>query len=330
MNVIKKAINVENKNKLKSLLNYFNLIRIKQQNFNPENSILVMGVMRSGTSWLGEMVTKILNARSIFEPLNFPFTDFKDLGKGILYNDVSNKKNLVLNKTLEKIITGKLKPNYFVDKDNIKGIYEYRVIKSLRLVWLIDYISLNYPQVPILFIFRNPFACIRSQCEVAFNNKEQLTISKWYYKELLNNRKIENVLWNNIGKYYIESENYKIYKFASLAVHYSFVIKCSNKNDNIKFLNYENLINDPLKQQNQIIDFLKKFGFRTNKLPISDFRRPSRSTKKQEKKLVKKGKGLNKWLGYFDENEIEEFNNIIKHFELSDLYDENGNPINII
>ncbi|WP_233357776.1 sulfotransferase domain-containing protein [Haloflavibacter putidus] len=282
-----------------------------------------MGEMRSGTTWLGEILTKMLDARLIFEPLNYEFTDYKQLGKGLLYAD-ENTNNAVLLKIYNKILSGNLPLNYFVDKNNLPGNKKYRVIKSLRMSWSIPYINKNFSEISIIYILRHPMGSLASQVKVAKNHKEQLSISKWYYGELLNHPILKKKLWQIYGELKINSNDYRIYKLGSLLAHYRIILDTYKEN---KFLIvfYEDLVLEPKRSLLEISDYLE------NKMELSDInldvlKKPSKTTKKSEIESIQHETVHKKWQRDFDQNFMQQYEKMLKHFELNNFYDEKGLP----
>ncbi|WP_020162406.1 sulfotransferase [Cycloclasticus pugetii] len=136
-----------------------------------KDAVIVAGVGRSGTTWLGNVVSDMLNARTIFEPFivdkNGEFLIEKS-GEINLENRVERPVALwdkdvfeSKKKTVENMLFGSIK-GHWIDQDAKTGIFSKRVIKLIRANYCIGHIAESWPKVKILFIVRSPDKVVES------------------------------------------------------------------------------------------------------------------------------------------------------------------------
>ena len=119
------------KNRLRTFAALPRLLLIRSSPRQPNECVLVVGEARSGTSWLGELVARMLNARVLFEPTNSHYTPFRNL-PDLLYAD-GEMTCPAIEKCCRAIFTGRLLPNHFIERDNKPGKYQTVVVKDLLI-----------------------------------------------------------------------------------------------------------------------------------------------------------------------------------------------------
>lgn len=161
-------------NKMKS---YWHAIKpIIETNSSISDTILIAGSARSGTTWVGEIVAKLLKARLIFEPFllddskNFLLFSHKYLSnikaKSLpnyslyLSNDSLAEENILYQ--IEKILKGKIR-SYWTDRFTSIGLYLKRVIKDIRANLMLKFLNHKWPDLKIIWLIRNPIETIKSQ-----------------------------------------------------------------------------------------------------------------------------------------------------------------------
>jgi len=138
---------------------------------HPERSVIVAGVGRSGTTWLGDVVSHMINARVVFEPCitdnngNFLIdrTGEIKLDKRyerplFLWNIVNFEKKKL---AIKHMLFGNIKGNW-LDQNVRAGIYSRRVIKVIRANLFVGHIARSWPEVKILYIVRSPDKVVES------------------------------------------------------------------------------------------------------------------------------------------------------------------------
>lgn len=139
--------------------------------------VLVFGSARSGTTWIGDVISTMTKARQIFEPFVFHtggyflFTAHRDLTKTNcdlnyqLYIGPNSPSCLYKDQIAD--ILFKPHRNSWCDQMCRHGIYRKRLIKDVRANLFMAYIAHNWPSLKILWIVRNPVDVIESQVAMA-------------------------------------------------------------------------------------------------------------------------------------------------------------------
>lgn len=310
-------------NLIKSAIAYPRLLRLDSQRVAMDQVILVTGDARSGTSWLGELVTELTDSRQIFEPLLYETTEFRQLGSGVIYAD-EDVSAPGLEKIYDRIFRGQLRPNYSVDRGNDIRSYSSCVVKALRMNYSLRYIRERFPDITVLFIIRHPLAVLRSQCEIA--SDDQLEVSRTYYQTLLENEGLQRSIWSMYGPYTPDSADYRLYKLAGWCCLHRALLDYLEAGGELDLVSYEHLFLNPSGMMSVLQDRLDKRGFQTYSLSKRRVRQPSRTTQSAEIKQVRCGAGHDKWRSYFSESEQREFAAVLAHFDLEDLFDDEGLP----
>lgn len=136
----------------------------RDTNRTTRNSILVAGTARSGTTWLGSIIASQVPCRMMFEPFNSgKVEDFRQFYyfQYMRPTDV----NSALQSYCQTIFTGNIR-NGWIDReiDNLKP--RYRLIKEIRVNLFLKWISLAFPEIPLLFIIRHPCAVALSRMQL--------------------------------------------------------------------------------------------------------------------------------------------------------------------
>jgi hypothetical protein len=141
-----------------------------------KETILVLGSGRSGTTWVGDVISKMLKARPIFEPFLLSRKKEFILTKKRIFKESEIDRNYQLyirpnslnnhyHKQIKIILHGKIQSSWS-DRDSQLYIYKRRVIKDIRANLFMAYIALNWPDIKVVWITRNPIDVIKSQIKM--------------------------------------------------------------------------------------------------------------------------------------------------------------------
>jgi hypothetical protein len=266
---------------------------------------ILAGYTRSGTTFLGRILSNILRARPVHEPLN----------------PAANRRIHYFN-ARESLSTIKANVKYRHDilasfSQGFKGtrltntgsrlIYHGRIIKIVRGNHYLDYLSDLFEHCPFIIIMRNPCACIASRLK-----------SGWPVPDHSHGfRDIEALLTDDQISTYLQGGS----TVARLAVSWCLdnVMMLKNaKQSNFIFVHYENIVTNPEPELEKILkhinreDCIDRIG---QELAI-------------ESMDSKKAEFLMGWKSALSEQDINEIRSVLKAFKLDHYYDfETGAPL---
>ena len=129
-----------------------------------EDTILLAGIGRCGSTWLSEVINYNNEYRYIFEPFR-PEKVPETRAFGRLPYLRPQRDDEALVKTTEAILSGRIR-NRWVDSQNRKLIGRKRLVKTIRANLVLRWIHEHFPQVPVVLIFRHPCAVANSRLKV--------------------------------------------------------------------------------------------------------------------------------------------------------------------
>lgn len=132
----------------------------------PSKSILVAGTARSGTTWLGDLISTQLSCRILFEPFNPDLVNEYSKFNYFQYMRPEDDDE-ELHRFAHKVFTGTIR-NEWIDRQNERLISSYRLIKEIRANLLLKWINNRFPDVPILFLIRHPCAVVLSRMQLGW------------------------------------------------------------------------------------------------------------------------------------------------------------------
>ena len=225
-----------------------------QSNFDIENTILLVGSARSGTTFLMESLNDKNDYRIIFEPFNPTYTkEWKSFSARHYINPENVNQH---EKTaVDLILKGKIN-NSWVDQYNRKFRSNKRLIKSVRANLLLDHIEKEYPPLKIVYLHRDPYDVVASRINLNFDPKDVDLILK---HELF------------LSKYYVDIDIDKLKALLTTPVHCHAALWCFENRFLLQNIEKRNLI---ASKYEDIIG--KTITLKNDELKISDeLRRPS-------------------------------------------------------
>ncbi len=186
-------------------------------------TLILAGYTRSGTTYLANLLSGILKARCVHEPLHPEFSKavrffHERESKGVIQGD---EKYLV---ALKSVFHSRYRGNR---RDVGPRLFYHgrRIVKLVRANFYLDIISEVLEDVPIIFLIRNPLACVASRSRKEWlvpdhskNIQDILPLLNQEQKDLINNEKAHHkrlaISWcmdnymafKNIGK-----EGFQVY-----------------------------------------------------------------------------------------------------------------------
>jgi len=138
------------------------------KNHNLENTIVLTGLPRSGTTWLGEILNTIPNSAIIFEPLHLrkvPEAEKAGFTWQTLFQDGEGSGSP--EKFMREVLCGRVINKWTARELTVKKSKqaEMIIVKFVRASNLLGWLSSTFPIRKPLFIIRHPCAVISSQIE---------------------------------------------------------------------------------------------------------------------------------------------------------------------
>ena len=122
------------------------------------DSVLVLGSGRSGTTWLAELINYRNEFRTIWEPFNTLYSSMPQ-GTGFRWGAYRHPRDpdSALEVRLRLLFEGRERSRW-IDGHNTRRLPRRRLVKSIEMTNLADWIRLRLPEVPIAYLVRHPFA----------------------------------------------------------------------------------------------------------------------------------------------------------------------------
>src|SRR5579863_739826 len=129
-------------------------------------TLFISGSPRSGTTWLAEAINYDNSYRFIGEPFTFgqvPMSQAFAL-RQYLRPDDGDPRYL---DPARKIFAGKIR-NRWSDSPNHSTFPRRRLVKDVRTTMLLKWFRVHFPQLPIVYIMRHPFAVAASRIRLGY------------------------------------------------------------------------------------------------------------------------------------------------------------------
>lgn len=270
-------------------------------NPKPLPVLIIAGYTRSGTTYLGNILSSILRARYLHEPLN------PDKVKEInFFNPREAEKTILKNERCIKALKYVFGPNFRciggARDQGHRVYYKDRIIKIVRANFYLDFLSKIFPETKFCIIIRNPSSTIASRIKKGWDIPDHSGCLIDILPEL------------NMRQRFMLGKAKFPYEKLALSWCLDNIMALRNlKNKNFKFVFYEHLILDPFKQLKQIIEFMGK-EVPDNRISYEISIYNLEASRKKEKLI----KG---WEGILNEKKLDEIERIVEIFNLSHLYD---------
>ena len=271
---------------------------------NINNTIIVAGVGRSGTTLLAETINYDSEFRLMFEPFNkYKVEALSKMNYRLYIPHLNNDGKL--KEKYYKILSGDLR-NSWVDQYNKKLFCNKRIIKEIRINQSLKWVKLNFPEIPIVYIVRHPCAVTLSKLRLNWDDHLFEYISQI---ELVNDHLKPYIHIINSAKTAYE-KHLIMWCIENLIVLNSF------KKGEIFIIFYEYLITHPVKSMENIYKYL---NLNFNNKIIDTLSKPSLQAN-QESAISRTKNVINDWTNYVDNKQKKYTKNILNEYNLDQLY----------
>ncbi len=137
------------------------------KSYKLENTVLVMGSGRSGTTWLAEALNANRDYRVAFEPFNRQknplVANMPRVRPTLNAGDIYSAKD-----TIAAMLRGEVRNEWvdMISSTNYKS--DHQIIKEIRLNCALDWIQETFPELRIILIVRDPFSVAFSATEMGW------------------------------------------------------------------------------------------------------------------------------------------------------------------
>jgi hypothetical protein len=281
---------------------------------DPQQSILVAGTARSGTTWLGDLIASQIPCRVLFEPFNpdlvpeySSFHYFQYLKQGI--------KNQEFYEFAWSVFTGEIH-NRWIDRQNERIFSKYRLIKEIRANLALKWIHDNFPEVPKVFIMRHPCAVVLSRMELGWATDDDI---KTFLSQV-------DLIEDHLGSYMDTIHNAKTdeEKHAIIWCVSNLVPLKQFKPGELQIVYYENLCTQP---KIELPDVFNAIGLGKAVKVMDTINQPSQTTRSNSAVIQGTDKITN-WKKKLSSVQITNILRIVEAFELSHIYNDSYLPLN--
>jgi hypothetical protein len=276
-------------------------------------SLLVAGMARSGTTWLGSIISSQGPNRLMFEPFNPWPTGALRSQHYILYKRPQDEDaNLEL--FCNHLFSGRIR-NSWIDREIDHLFPKGRVVKAVRANLILGWLRQNFSDVSQVLIIRHPCAVVSSWLQLGWSPDRD-------FVAMLEQPKL-------VGDFFADKLE-SIQQFQTLEERIAFVWcanylvpLCQPRTEKLHIVFYEYLITQPE------IEIPKLFKAVNRSYDVSIFQsldKPSSTTSKQKsgaanltERVVGRYKNLNA-------EQVQRVLSVVENFDLGSLYNESGYP----
>lgn len=278
-----------------------------------ENTVILTGLPRSGTTWLGEIVNTIPRSAMLFEPLHLRrVPEAKSAGFSwatLLESEAEHPEALEF---IERILRGQFINEWIARDLKIKDCLGMKVliVKFVRAQRILEWMVSNFPIRRPLYIIRHPCAVVASQVRLEW--KTRIDHSAVMGEPILR-------LFPHLTGFVEELETIEERLAAKWCLGNYYALSRS-KPYNFELVTYEQLVTDGPAQLERIFTAL---GFPVPEQAISNFKSPSVTTHFGDP--WSSGNPINNWTKILDKEQIKRILDVVESFGMN-FYTEDLEP----
>jgi hypothetical protein len=256
----------------------YSYLPVFDKNRDLSKTIIIAGSGRSGTTWLGELINHKNDYRILFETFNRRFVSLIShlSGRQYINPKVSNGK---LYDSFKQIASGSYN-NSWINSHNKNLFPKKRMLKEIAINLMLKWIKVNFSEIPIIYIIRNPYSIAKSRMKLNWGcSFHDFTSQKDLMKDHL--YAFEDLIFDNTLSMFEKNILYWCIE------QYIPLIQLEQGDACIVF--YENLVHNPKDEILKVANFL---GLDNKELSNLNFQKTSRTTslKAQKKEDYKIGR----------------------------------------
>jgi hypothetical protein len=278
-----------------------------------KKTVILLGSSRSGTTWLSEVVNYENNYRYIFEPCrkkitlkSCPFDDISPIPSSEDYNKYRTYFN--------KILKGRIR-THWTDYWSPIRYSRRKLIKEVRINFLLGWLHKEFSEAKIIFIIRNPYAVTASRARTNggwedYFDREKAIVNKM---DLFNKKQLEYINSKKLTR----EEKY----FTSWCIENIVALKSLDKQNHVQFIYYEDLVKNTKTVLTLLFQYL---GDDTRPKLWSKALEPSKTSKKKRGKI--KPRYATNWNNELSKGSMHKLKKPHQLFNIDRLYPDSYYP----
>jgi Sulfotransferase family len=275
------------------------------------STAFVVGSARSGTTWIAEVLSASPDTRFIMEPFDERCSQFRGGLPDATYL-APGAQNERLGFFADKVFTGQLRSKW-TDQYNHAHHPVRRVVKDVRTVALLGWLTARYPEMPVVYVLRHPFATAWSMASLGWGAHGDLLRPHGRLDHLEpseRNLVLRQAFLAEVTRWCVEQS--RGLRHLTPAIHVAY---------------YESVVDHPAEAFDAMASYLSgRSGAWTGWQPDSStFAKPS-ATSVRRTAPSHGAQWVESWQGQLDATVMDEAFDIVERFNLSDVYDLGSAP----
>lgn len=289
---------------IKGLVNSITFKFFNKKEFESRDAIIICGAMRSGSTWLAELLSAVDSHLQVFEPLHPHFVkEVKNVGLGVnryfvINEDNDNTKTQMF---FEHVLTGKRLNHWMLSQASISDVIKAKrlVIKFVRANLLVDWMTKVLDIRKPVVIIRHPCGMIASTMKKNWIKDKQQILNHPYLlkfpsilekcKALNSQEELSAILW---------------------CIQYHPLLKQSN--GKYILVSYEALVRNG---KSELIKIYSQWNETPPLEAIDQLQRASDTSTKDS--MITQGRDpLESWKHYFNTEQVNKILNVLSYFDI--------------
>lgn len=129
-----------------------------------ENTVLLAGCARSGSTWVSDILNYDNAYRYIFEPFRNDRSSVTRIFEGRQYLP-PNADEPRFHAAVEQVLTGRLRQRWS-DKHNARIVSRRRLVKAIRINLMLKWVRNQFPDLRMILLLRHPLAVVSSKLKL--------------------------------------------------------------------------------------------------------------------------------------------------------------------
>jgi len=275
------------------------------------STAFVVGSARSGTTWVGEVLSADPDTRFIMEPFDTRNAAFRGGLPQATYL-APGAQNERLGFFCDKVFTGQLRSRWS-DQFNHAHHAKRRVVKDVRTVALLGWITARYPAMPTIYVVRHPLATAWSMASLGWGAHGELLAPDGRL-DALGERERQVLLRQSF-----------LAEVARWCVEQSRALRHPNPSVQVCF--YEDLVADPTSGFGEVAETLRRRSpaWANFQADLDAAARPSATSVRRQAPSTVEG-WVETWQGALQAATISEGAELVEEFGLGALYGLEATP----